>query len=566
MEQRVGRGADDLGAGYSLADAITETLKYEGTHVLLNPEQMLAYVYDFADCDSPMVQVFLRLCSRDLLLPLSQYANGQEDALGAKARIQTYLTGSCIIELPSAQLIAESLVRGVSSYIGDDFVSASHSQPNVDEPADPGPKVNSRANTMSDEGRGASYHSEGQFAVDNREEPIDGASKEPSESTIRHAGGVGRWLGGHKLFLLFLALSLAILGFVFIPHAITHKGSKALTASFVEKGAESEIDSLETDEDGVLILPEMSYARDGYQFVGWSIQGDSEIVAAGKQVKLEEPTTFVANWRPVATFVGGGAAEGKMEPLAAGDDGSIALPECTFKRADCTFVGWINIKEPGTKWDRETLGYPTDDLVKAGDIVTVTAPVTYSAVWEYGDQITGQVSVEPIFSGDTGNGFTSGVLLRVTNNSPYTLDLGCTVRATDRLFCVAPGQSSLAFDSVFGSQDWSQYNPKVSAYTPLKGWSSLEGEYRITERTVEQGKLEIEVTNTGNKRLHICKACVLGEADGSLVLQNGSRDTTEIIQPGESFTTGFGRVSNDDTQWNQYNRSYNLYGFAEDIK
>ena len=336
-------------------------------------------------------------------------------------------------------------------------------------------------------------------------------------------------------------------------------------ATFAGSGAdEGEVGPVAADKDGSLTLPECAYKRKGYRFAGWSVEGRSEVAKAGSKVELKEPMAFAAKWSPLATFLGSGAEEGKMEPMAAKEDGTLTLPECAYKRADCVFRGWLDLGK--SKWGRNNYGFPIEDASNAGEAISLEKPMTYNAVWEFGDSVKEQVSVEPITSGDSNEGYSSGILLRVTNNSPYTIDLGCKVRTMNRLYCIAPGQSTLALNAVFGSEDWSQYSPILSAYAPLDGWSSLEGEYRVTEKTVEQGKLEIEVTNTGKKRLHIREARVLGRMGESYNTQ-GSGDLSnydKVLGPNESLVTRFGVFSNDDTQWDQYERSYYLYGYAED--
>ena len=153
------------------------------------------------------------------------------------------------------------------------------------------------------------------------------------------------------------------------------------TATFAGEGINEEpIETL----GGFLTLPNTP-AREGFVFEGWS--DGTNVYSAGEEVQLTQDTTFTAIWTAGvayhATFVGEGV---EIEPIYAGADGSILLPEAPT-RSGYVFAGWFD----GTT------------TYEAGEAVTITANTEFSALWrEYVATFSGTgVSADPITAVDS---------------------------------------------------------------------------------------------------------------------------------------------------------------------
>ena len=529
-----------MGANYDVRGATAEIIRCEGVKALGDSRFFASRMVDLVDRDSLEAKVLLVQCDDRFL---AYFATGAQAATceameEASSRATAELSQSRAIDVEFAQRLCGAISEGICDALclQEGVVSQGevhHDEANVD--------IN-----------GESVHWEAPKNRAMQHEDMRGQAD--AEPWLRG------WLRSHWLVieaaLLVLLLLLVALGYWL--------ASKAYTIDFDGNMATTgQVDSMRLSGPSELTLPDNGFVREGYAFAGWSEDADARSgVMPGDALSVDGPTTFYAIWLPLATFDGNGADEGKIESVAAGLDGALSLPECTFKRKDCVFRGWMD--KGDREWDSRE-GDFRRQVLGVGSTVALSEPMSFAAVWDYGDNVTSQVSLDPVMSGMSEDGIGSGAVFYVTNNSPYTLDLNCNMDVQDRMYCLAPGQTSLAVFAKFGYYDWSEHSPSVQACAPLEGQSSLEGLYRIAENAVGNGSLEVEVVNTSGRKLRLHRARVLGRrADRQVVKEDNKIEAYGVLlEPGESITTGFGMFSNDDTDWPTYGRSYYVYGYAE---
>lgn len=163
---------------------------------------------------------------------------------------------------------------------------------------------------------------------------------------------------------ILLGVSLALLSRGFSDPTITFDGNEATDGSM-------ESITLSSSEDPTY-LPECSFVREGYRFVGWGVTADDkEPMGSGEPLTASEDTTYYAIWSAEVQFDGNGA-DGDGAPVIAYCDteGTVVLPQCPFWRNDYYFVGWGNTVD-----DANPLAVGT--VVDVGN-----TPKTFYAIWQ----------------------------------------------------------------------------------------------------------------------------------------------------------------------------------------
>ncbi len=199
------------------------------------------------------------------------------------------------------------------------------------------------------------------------------------------------------VFLLFMATFFAACGIVVMVEAQFESGSGAIGTP---------LSSISVASGSEITLPQNTYTKDGYQFVGWS--DGSSVYQAGDRYHLSIAVTFVAQWEKVVIppttytiiYTGGDDAIGNApieDNKQSGD--TFVVAQNTFEKTGFEFGGWND----GERVYQEGAIYIVDDndvtfVAVWHEIVVPTYSITY-----VGDsQTTGVVPVENFLcEGDT---------------------------------------------------------------------------------------------------------------------------------------------------------------------
>ena len=134
-------------------------------------------------------------------------------------------------------------------------------------------------------------------------------------------------------------------------------------------------------------------ASDEYEFIGWKVDGQGELLKEGTPIDVGTGKRLVAQWQlknRTVSFVPG-EGSGEMSPITAKVNEKIQLPESTFTPPDenMEFSHWVI--------DEDTSG----KTYKAGDSFTVTANTTFKAIWK-------KIQVTVSYNGNGGSGDMAG--------------------------------------------------------------------------------------------------------------------------------------------------------------
>ena len=129
------------------------------------------------------------------------------------------------------------------------------------------------------------------------------------------------------------------------------------------------------DVKGTYELPANGFtAPQGYQFVGWKVNGTGETLSVGAEITVNADTELVAQWELIpannytVSFAANGGT-GTMTAVVKEDGSTYALPGCGFTAPEgYQFAGW-KVGDDAT-------------LRQQGYEITVTANVTVTAQWE----------------------------------------------------------------------------------------------------------------------------------------------------------------------------------------
>jgi len=140
-------------------------------------------------------------------------------------------------------------------------------------------------------------------------------------------------------------------------------------------------------------LPECTYSKDGYAFVGWGLTETALLKWQPGETRDIEPgeTTFYAIWAEIfnITFDANGGT-GYMEPISVNSGTRSTVPGCDFVRDGYSFAGWA-VNSPDS-----------EAIVQPEDTVSVNQDYVLYALWELvGPSYQYTVTFD-------GNGATSG--------------------------------------------------------------------------------------------------------------------------------------------------------------
>ncbi|MCI8469741.1 MAG: InlB B-repeat-containing protein, partial [Eggerthellaceae bacterium] len=165
---------------------------------------------------------------------------------------------------------------------------------------------------------------------------------------------------------------------------ITVVAAKTPSITLKPNGAQGSNQTLKTTKnpDGTYgaELPECSFTRNGYVFVGWADDDDAETgMAPGTQVKITTNTTYYAIWEksaPIVTFNANGGSGSNATMSATWGNVlqryAVTLPdpsEIGMSRDGYTFIGW----------SKDSSGRGTNNV--ANSEFVVEGNVTLYAIW-----------------------------------------------------------------------------------------------------------------------------------------------------------------------------------------
>ena len=103
----------------SLAAAVCLSLWGEGINLLNRPEVLKSYLMDYMNPDSPELRVLIRNCDESLLAPYAACMGGGVGELRfAAGRVRAHLVSECMINPPTASLVANGIAAGIASWCG----------------------------------------------------------------------------------------------------------------------------------------------------------------------------------------------------------------------------------------------------------------------------------------------------------------------------------------------------------------------------------------------------------------------------------------------------------------
>lgn len=208
-----------------------------------------------------------------------------------------------------------------------------------------------------------------------------------------------------KRFLLIVTvLALALVGVSALAACEDDEPAATYTVT-LRSGFDDAVITETVEEGASFTLPENTFVRPGYEFIGWTREGSTFLLAPGASSPIYADTVYEANWRlveepgPVTYTVtlSDGYASGTTSVTVAADT-MYTLPESPFQRTDYTFTGW-NV---------------SGETLPAGESVLITGDITISAVWEPVPKYT-----VTLLSGE--NGETISVSSPMIVGSTYTL-------------------------------------------------------------------------------------------------------------------------------------------------
>ncbi|MBO5928077.1 MAG: InlB B-repeat-containing protein, partial [Clostridia bacterium] len=151
-----------------------------------------------------------------------------------------------------------------------------------------------------------------------------------------------------------------------------------VSANFNGNGATSgSVEKITVKTGDSITLPENTFERVGYTFVGWSLtMSGEEILNAGDSIVLGQTnSTIYAIWTAnenTINFNGNGADSGSMQSIVARTNENIILPANAFTKQWHGFIGWSLTANGEVEY--------TDKSIY---VVGVESEITLYAVWEF---------------------------------------------------------------------------------------------------------------------------------------------------------------------------------------
>ena len=187
------------------------------------------------------------------------------------------------------------------------------------------------------------------------------------------------------------------------------------TISFNSNGGTGTMDAV-TQADGInYTIPECSFTKDGYTFIGWAISAEGDVVyTPGKKITLTTDLTLYAKWevsRTISFNANGGT--GTMDAVTQADGTNYTIPECSFTKDGYTFIGWATTSDGAVEYN-------------PGVVTTLTGDLTLYAKWADTSE-----NYVVLFNANGGTGTMAAV--EQPKNSSYTIPT-CSFTREDRFF------------------------------------------------------------------------------------------------------------------------------------
>lgn len=359
----------------SLAQAVAWVVSQEGLDVLAHAQQLRAALAK-APAHAPELRVLERNLDDGFLGPFANaYAHSEapsDEALArASAQAARYLTNQCFIDQLMAHTISQQFAQGIRA------------------------------------GRAASRVKEEALAGATMPAPKPETSPQPSEpvgmktyapataerdTLATFIGRITRGIGERNPRVLVPGLAAVLLaGFLLFSRFSPTKAH----LTFDGNGATGGITmSITADQGSTVELPLCGFRRDGYEFVGWYNESTHELLLAQSLVEAHGKTNYMAEWAPIVSFDGNGAASGSLPTMTVTRGSEITLPKNVFVRASYDFLGWA------------VAGHE-DQRSQPGETLTISGPTTIVATWGHTLTFKGngatKGSVDPIQVLGTGN-------------------------------------------------------------------------------------------------------------------------------------------------------------------
>ena len=162
-------------------------------------------------------------------------------------------------------------------------------------------------------------------------------------------------------------------------------------------------------------IPECSFTKSGYTFVGWATTSDGDVVyTPGKKITLTTDLTLYAIWRINRTIsFNSNGGTGTMDAVTQADGTNYTIPECSFTKDGYTFIGWATTSDGAVEYN-------------PGVVTTLTGDLTLYAKWADTSE-----NYVVLFNANGGTGTMAAV--EQPKNSSYTIPT-CSFTREDRFF------------------------------------------------------------------------------------------------------------------------------------
>lgn len=145
---------------------------------------------------------------------------------------------------------------------------------------------------------------------------------------------------------------------------------------FMSNTDSNETASISATTDSVVTMPECTFRKAGYTFVGWSnVQdGEANYLTSSKYMVKASDEVFYAIWEANENTLlfDANTGNGTMESIKVKTDEIISLPKSTFKREGYTFMGW-------SKTANNEADYSDEGSFKMGSDEEITLYAVWSA-------------------------------------------------------------------------------------------------------------------------------------------------------------------------------------------
>lgn len=270
----------------------------------------------------------------------------------------------------------------------------------------------------------------------------------------------------------------------------------------------------------------------------------------------EGPTTGAAKTEVTLSFDANGADGGEPPAnISFAKGGSVTLPDAgSLTRQGYKFAGWGESKSART-------------LYEAGATFVAITDTKLYAIWDLLVELSSEFDVTTESYRTDTNGFAS--VLKVKNNSKYTVDLDATFKYTnasgnvvdtqlDKAWSVGPGEVTLLMGET-DKVETSGSSYSIAASTPVLGSKSIMSFVEVSIVSKNADGATVEIRNKGNEPVWL-KFCTLygRDAGQNWAYRTNAFDTQdEEVAPGKTVTTKF-----PGGYWAALNNEVYLFGYA----